>query len=102
MNLRINSLDIVRKFGYNINMERKSVLKITEVNNMYANLLSSLNCKGISVNAAAKVVGMPESTLRTKIYERSFDLEEAFMIRDNLFPEYDIRYLFERTETKLA
>lgn len=69
---------------------------------MYANLLSSLNCKGISVNAAAKVVGMPESTLRTKIYERGFGLEEAFMIRDNLFPEYDIRYLFERTETKSA
>lgn len=69
---------------------------------MYANLLNSLNSKGISVNAAAKLIEMPESTLRTKIYDRSFDLEEAFIIKDNLFPEYDIRYLFERTDPQTA
>lgn len=63
---------------------------------MYVNLDKCLTQKGISVNAAAKAIGMPEATFRTKLRDRAFDTEEAFEIIDNLFPEYDMRYLFKR------
>lgn len=67
---------------------------------MYANLMDQLNKKSISINAAAKIIDMPEATLRTKIQSRSFDVDEAFTLRDNLFPEFDMRYLFKKEETK--
>ena len=69
---------------------------------MYSNLLDELNKKGISINAAAKIIDMPEATLRTKIQSRSFDFDEAFALRDNLFPEFDMRYLFKNDNTKSA
>ena len=64
---------------------------------MYANLLESLKKKGISLNAAAAAAGMPEATFRTKAQDRSFYFEEAIRIRENLFPEMDLIYLFEKT-----
>lgn len=67
---------------------------------MYENLRNALKSKGISFNAAAAAVGMPEPTFRTKVQERSFDVEEAFHIQANLFPEMDIRFLFARTDAK--
>jgi hypothetical protein len=64
---------------------------------MYKNLSDSLNKKGISTTAAAKLLNMPEATFRTKLNDRNFTVGEAFEVRDNLFPEYDIRFLFEKS-----
>lgn len=64
---------------------------------MYDNLRNALKAKGLSFNAAAAAVGMPEPTFRTKVQERSFNVEEAFFIKENLFPEMDMRFLFKRT-----
>lgn len=63
---------------------------------MYLNLEKALRQKGLSVNAAAKLIGMPEPTFRSKLGGRDFSIDEAFVIIDNLFPEYDLRYLFKR------
>lgn len=68
---------------------------------MYANLLDSLKRKGLSLNAAAAAVGMPEATFRTKAQDRSFYFEEAIAIKRNLFPEMDLAYLFEKTESDI-
>lgn len=68
---------------------------------MYTNLEKSLKQKGLSMNAAAKLIGMPEATFRTKLNGRSFSIDEAFEILDNLFPEYDMRYLFKRESTEI-
>lgn len=67
---------------------------------MYENLSNALKKKGISFNAAAAAIGMPEPTFRGKmnIPDRSFSIEEAINIKLNLFPEMDIQYLFEKTE----
>jgi len=66
---------------------------------MYENLIRALKAKGISNNAAAAAIGMPETTFRSKITtERSFYIEEALQIKANLFPEMEISYLFQRTE----
>lgn len=63
---------------------------------MYANLKASLDKKGLSNNAAAKLIDMPEPTFRTKLNDRSFTVEEAFTIKEHLFPEMDFFYLFKR------
>ena len=65
---------------------------------MYENLSKALKSKGISNNAAAAAIGMPEPTFRGKmtVKDRSFTIEEAIKIKNNLFPEMDITYLFER------
>lgn len=63
---------------------------------MYVNLERCLKQKGLSVNAAARAIGMPEPTFRTKLNGREFSISEAFSISDNLFPEYDFRYLFHQ------
>ena len=47
---------------------------------MYINLNECLKRKGISINAAAALV----------------HIEEAFIVKDNLFPELELRYLFEK------
>lgn len=63
---------------------------------MYTNLNNSLKSKGLSISAIAKLLSMPEATFRTKLQERSFSVEEAIKIKENLFPELDIFYLFKR------
>ena len=65
---------------------------------MYKNLENELKRKGLSVNAAAAAIGMPEPTFRGKlsVKERSFSIEEAIKIKLNLFPELDIMYLFKK------
>lgn len=63
---------------------------------MYGNLSRCLKLKGLSVLAASKAVDMAEATFRTKLNDRAFSVDEAFAVRDTLFPEYDIRFLFRR------
>lgn len=67
---------------------------------MYENLSEALKKKGISFNAAAAAIGMPEPTFRgkMKVPDRSFTIEEAIDIKLNLFPEMDIQYLFKRSK----
>ena len=72
---------------------------------MYANLKKELMQKGISVTAAAALIGMPEPTFRTKLNGRAqcgFSIEEAFCIKENIFPERDLVYLFTKAKTDIA
>lgn len=68
---------------------------------MYENLQNALKAKGISNNAAAAAIGMPEPTFRGKmtVQDRSFSIEEAISIKLNLFPEMDMMFLFKRDDT---
>ena len=95
-NIRTKTLDIVRIFGYNKNNER--ICGQREVKKMYKHLEEALKSKGISWNAAAKAAGMSEATFRSKMSGRSqcgFTITEAITIKENLFPEMDIIYLFQ-------
>lgn len=77
------------------NRERKRVPNGGDF--MYINLINALKNKGISNTAAAATIEMPEPTFRSKISGRSqcgFTIDEAFKIKDNLFPEMDLTYLF--------
>ena len=67
---------------------------------MYENLARALKAKGISNNAAAAAIGMPEPTFRGKmtVQDRSFSVDEAINIKLNLFPEMDMMYLFQKSD----
>ena len=67
---------------------------------MYVNLENELKKKGLSVNAAAAAIAMPEPTFRGKltVKDRCFSVDEAIKIKLNLFPELDIFYLFKRDD----
>lgn len=63
---------------------------------MLANLKRALENKGISVKAYAALLGVSEKTVWNKINEETdFSFPEAKKTKTELFPEYDITYLFK-------
>lgn len=64
---------------------------------MMKNLQMAMNTKNISARALAQVMGATEKTARNKLEGiTEFTFGEALAIAENLFPEYDLRYLFDR------
>lgn len=63
---------------------------------MYPNLNQEINSNNMSWRSVAKAINMPESTFRAKITNGSFAVEEAFDIKNLLFPKYDPEYLFRK------
>lgn len=56
---------------------------------------SAMAEKNISVEAIAQLLSIHRNTAANKINgESSFTIEEAFSLKENLFPEYDMNYLF--------
>ena len=63
---------------------------------MYRNLLAEMARRGITKKDLAKCLGMRYPTIVDKTNGRSrFYLDEAFKIRDQLFPDVALEYLFE-------
>lgn len=63
------------------------------------NLRTVMAIKRISTAALAAVIGVTEKTANNKLNgETEFTLYEALTIKRELFPEYDLVYLFERDE----
>ena len=63
---------------------------------MLTNLKRALENKGISVKAYAALLGVSEKTVWNKINEETdFSFPEAKKTKTELFPEYDIAYLFK-------
>ena len=63
---------------------------------MLNNLKKVLDAKGITVRAYAKVLGVDERTIQNKIRGRNpFTYQEAVATKKELFPEYDLEYLFK-------
>jgi plasmid maintenance system antidote protein VapI len=63
---------------------------------MLNNLKKVLDAKGITVRAYAKVLGVDERTIQNKIRGRTpFTYQEAVATKKELFPEYDLEYLFK-------
>ena len=64
---------------------------------MYAILESELRKKNISNAAVASLLNCTERTFYNKLHgSTQFTLNEAFLIHQNLLPEYNIDYLFTR------
>ena len=59
------------------------------------NLEKALSDKGISDEVVCSILGIHRNTLRNKKNgESEFTISEAFKIKTNLLPEYDLEYLF--------
>lgn len=67
---------------------------------MYPNLDKEIGSHKMSWRSVAKAISMPESTFREKITRGSFAVEEAFEIKNILFPKFEPEYLFERADSK--
>ena len=74
---------------YNVNKERREVKVLN-------NLKKVLDDKGITIRAFAKVLGVDERTIQNKIKGKTpFTYPEAVLSKKELFPEYDLEYLFK-------
>lgn len=73
---------------------------------MFTNLASELKRKGISTRAVAGLIGCSEKSVLNKVNGTTeFTLSEVLLINENLFPEYELKYLFRRdnqTESRPA
>lgn len=67
---------------------------------MFRNLEAEMTRKGISRQDLAELIGVSYNTARNKIKGNNrFFFDEAYKIKEELFPEYSLEYLFESYET---
>lgn len=67
---------------------------------MFENLIMELKRKGITYRAVAGLLHCNEKTVQNKMNGvTEFTLSEVLAISDNIFPEFELRYLFRRTPT---
>jgi hypothetical protein len=64
---------------------------------MYPNLERAITESGLSWRAVAKVIDMAESTFRYKMTEGDFSVGDAFSIKANALPKYDLEFLFAKS-----
>lgn len=70
---------------------------------MLANLNNELRRKNITQNAVARMIGVTDKTLTNKLSGATeFTVNEAFLIRKNLLPEFTMDYLFATDDEKGA
>lgn len=64
---------------------------------MFDNLKNAMSLKKISIRTVARLIGTTEKTVSNKLDGRTeFTLSEILAINENLFPEYELRFLFKR------
>lgn len=64
---------------------------------MFANLRNELDRKHIPMVSVAKVIGCSDKSLQNKLRGRTeFTMSEIFKINEELLPEFDLKYLFQR------
>lgn len=62
---------------------------------MYPNLRAAMAAKRVSIEASASLLGIHRNTFTNRLNgDSSFTIEEALKLKSDLFPEYDIGYLF--------
>jgi len=66
------------------------------------NIKKAMAAKSISIEAMADVLHMHRNSVANKINGKSsFSVDEAFKLRDTLFYEYNIDYLFSPENTEV-
>ena len=63
----------------------------------YVNLRNEMHRKGIKSKAMANLISNAEKTVHNKLTGvTDFTVQEALLIRENLFPEFTMKDLFKR------
>ena len=63
---------------------------------MYENLKIEMVKKGITNAQLASLLGIHANSVANKIAHGPFSIEDAFLIKNILFPDLDIAYLFAK------
>lgn len=64
---------------------------------MYENLKIEMTKSGISQRTLSSVINVHENTVANKLNgDSTFSIEEAFAIKECLFPQCDLTYLFKK------
>lgn len=70
---------------------------------MLTHLMTAMAAKNITTLAIAQLIGTTEKTAYNKLRGiTDFTMQEALKIKLNLFPEYDLCYLFESVAEEMA
>lgn len=65
------------------------------------NVKKELSAKGISYTVVASLLGVADKTAWNKVKgECEFTVSEALKVKQNLFPEFEISYLFSDRDEK--
>lgn len=63
------------------------------------NLRRAMQAKNVSIDAVAALLGVHRNTVSNKLEgSTSFYIEECYLLKKALFPEYDLAYLFADTD----
>ena len=82
-------------------MAGKEGKNVATANIAFANLRAEMARKNINTRDIAQAIQVARSTAGYKLARKQpITIDEAFMIVDTLFPEYDIRYLFAEAAQK--
>ncbi len=64
---------------------------------VFPNLARELKNKGITYRAVAGLIGCTEKSVQNKMSGvTDFTLSEVLLINENMFPEYELKYLFKK------
>ena len=69
---------------------------------MYNNLKAQMAIHNITIEKIAEVLKIHRNTVANKLNGGSFSIEEAFLIKKNLLKEYDLYYLFAKSQSEGA
>lgn len=70
---------------------------------MYRNLRAEMARNNIAIRDVAKILDVRDATVRDKINGRfRFYYEEAALIKNRLFPDCSVEYLFDKDEQSSA
>lgn len=62
----------------------------------YPTLIGEMAKKKITIESMAQCLGVHRNTISYKLNEGSFDIDEAFVIHKNFFPDWKMKELFKR------
>ena len=69
---------------------------------MYQNLKTQMAAQSVTMEQLSKLLNIHRNTVANKLDGGSFTIEEAFKIKDYLFRQYELPYLFKRSDTSDA
>ena len=69
---------------------------------MYQNLKVQMAAHNVTIEQLSRLLNVHRNTVAYKLDGGAFTIEEAFVIKDYLFRQFDLSYLFKREVTPPA
>lgn len=63
---------------------------------MYQNLKAQMAAHNVTIEQMLRLLNIHRNTVANKLDGGSFTIEEAFVIKEYLFRQFDLSYLFKR------